>query len=144
TTMTGLSMVPPLVRRAFEGVITGNAGPMKTAVTSIKEFEEDEREALFTLLRRHVARKLDEKAGFDGLRALVENDVTGAASCLAQVILDNPPDNMPPAVGGDIVRLAISKPVAQQALQPAIDRLAKATTTMIGRAVEKALKSTKK
>lgn len=144
TTMTGLSMVPPLVRRAFEGITSGNAGQVRTAVASIKEFDEDEREALFTLLRRHVAQKLDEKAGFDGLRALVESDVAGAATCLAQVFLDNPSDDMPPAVGGDIVRLAATKPAAEQILQPAIERLKKATTTKIGRAVEVALKTTKK
>jgi hypothetical protein len=119
-TFAGLSMVPPVVRRAFESLIADNPAKKKAGVTAAAELTEDEREALLGLLAQQVKSKPTEKAGYDAFRLLIENDVSGAAQGLAQVVPSVPAEAVPAAVGMDLATLSQAKPGVATVLAPAL------------------------
>jgi hypothetical protein len=122
-TFAGLSMVPPVVRRAFESLLADNAAKRKTGATTAAELTEDEREALYGLLGQQIKFKPSEKAGYDAFRVLIENDVSGAANRFAQVLPTVPAEAIPAAVGMDLATLSKAKPAVAAILAPALKRL---------------------
>ena len=98
STLTGLSMVPPIVRRAFDGLMSGKPGKQKASIETIRELPEDDNETLFGLIEQRISQQLNDKGGFDALRKLVEADIGGAARLLAEVLSKYPYKEMPAAV----------------------------------------------
>lgn len=139
STLANVSMVPPIVRRAFEGLLTESTALIGPAIRSVKEFKDAELAALFGLIEQHVKRQPSERSGFNALRQLVEAGINGAGATFSNVLVSNPLDVMPAAVGMDVMTLAAKKPETAPALQPAIDRLMK-SDTKIGKAAQTAKK----
>jgi hypothetical protein len=142
TTLTGLSMVPPLVRRVFESLLSDSSPKRIAGATSAAELTTDEREALFKLLQQNLKSKAREKSGYDAFRLLIERDVSGAAKQFADAILSVPLDVIPAAVGMDLATLSQAKPEANTALEPVLKRLQE-SPTRAGVAAKKA-KTTKR
>lgn len=123
TSLTGLSMVSPHVRRTFESLLSPARTKRDAGLSSLRTFQTDEFNAIFNLLDQHVKHKPREKAGYDAYRFLVENDITGAAQRLAQAVMSVPPDAIPASVGMDLVTLSKAKSKIAQDLSPALHRL---------------------
>ena len=134
--LSGISMVPPIVRRIFEDLISDNKGKRNRAVQETIALDENERMSLLTLFEKHVPRQPKEKQGYDALHALIEKDVDGAPETLVRVLDKCPAESIPPAIGVTLRMLANSKLRLKEILHPAINRLA-ATDSRIGRALKK-------
>lgn len=137
SSMAGISMVPPLVRRAFEGLLGDNASMKKAASSSAKEFDESERDMLFDLLQRNVQKHPDDKLAYDAFRTLVEADLPDSAVRLADSLGEVPPTSIPPAVGMDVVTLIKAKPQLSPTFASVISKL-KDSKSRVGKAIEKA------
>lgn len=136
-------MVPPLVRRVFEQLISGTTPEKGTAAKGAKEFEESERDPLFDLLDRNLKQHPTTKAAYDAYRLLIEAGVSNAASRYASALGEAPPTQIPPAVGTDIDALVKSKPELRGSFSPVIAKLSK-TDTQVGKALAALAKAGKK
>ena len=61
TSLTGLSMVSPLVRRVFESLLSNSPMKRTAAVSDAAGLQDEEREALFRLLNQHIVHKTDRE-----------------------------------------------------------------------------------
>lgn len=136
STFPGLSMVAPIVRSLFNDLISGNSGNInQTIQTAIQELKNDEKVSLLELLVQHIQRHSNDKSGYDILRNLIERDFPGSAEKFNQILLNVPPENIPPAVGIDIFTLIQNKNELGKIFEPSLDKLEQ-TKTMIGRAIK--------
>lgn len=136
SSFSGLSMVPPAVRRVLDGLVSDNTGKRSAAVGLARDLRDDEQAILIDLLEKHVRRHPDEKPGYDGLRVLAQAGITSAAVMLASILRDQPLEPVPAAVGMEVTTLAKTKSDLQPILQPAIERMA-ASSTKVGAAAKK-------
>lgn len=136
STLSDVSMVSPLVRRVLEALVSGNSGKRNTAVKEATQLHEDEKSSLLSHLEEHVHRHPDQKAGYDSLLALIEENIDGAAKTLASVLETCPAQSIPPALAFPFLHIVKQKPELREILQPPIDRLA-SLDTRIGRAIKK-------
>ncbi len=134
STMSDVSMVPPLVRQALESVVSDIPAKRQIGLNATKELHADELAILLSLIVRHVQRHPSEKSGFDGLRLLVENDITGGLNALIDALNVCPADQLPPAVGNDLRMLVQVKPATRNQIDPVIAKL-RETNTRIGAAL---------
>ena len=135
TTFSGLSLVPPIVRRTVEDLTSGNAGRRAPALVAAASMEDTERAALLELLSTQITRHPDAKVGYDAFRALVEHGVMGAASAFGTAARSVPAGRVPPAVGLDLRTLLTAHPGAVPELQPLLDHWGDSIDTPIGRAL---------
>lgn len=135
TTLTGLSMVPPSIRRMFDDLLSSNPSKRKQSLDLAIQLPHEQTEILVGLLEQYVRRQVAEKQGYDVLRGLVEAGVSGAAETLARVLNDLPAETMPPAVGLDVLTLVDAKPTLRDTFKKCIDRLS-GTDTQIGKALK--------
>lgn len=143
SSMSGISMVPPVVRRIFEQLVSGSVPEKNTAAKSAKEFEESDRDTLFDLLDRNLKQHPTTKASYDAYRLLIEAGMSNAASRYASALGEAPPTQIPPAAGTDIDTLVKSKPELGGTLKPVIAKLIK-TDTQVGKALATLAKAGKK
>lgn len=143
SSMSGISMVPPVVRRIFEHLTSGSLPEKNTAATATKGFEESDRDALFDLLDRNLKQHPTTKAAYDAYRLLIEAGLSNAASRYASALGEAPPSQIPPAAGTDIDTLVKSKPELGGTLKPVIAKLIK-TDTQVGKALTALAKAGKK
>jgi hypothetical protein len=134
SSFVGLAMVPPIVRRLLEDLLSGAAPKRNSAMATAKTISEDERASLLDLIEQRITRQLDDKSGFDALRSLIEAGVDGAADRFAGILLHNPLDKVSPAVGMDLVNLRNAKPELREILDPVKEHIGKSQTA-IGKAV---------
>jgi hypothetical protein len=136
TTLTGLSMVPPVVRRTFESLISESPAKRQAGLATAAGLAKDEQEGLFRLLEQSIRSKPREKSGYDVFRLLIEAGVSGAAKNYAQALSSVPLDAIPAAVGMDLSTLSAAKPEVAQALASTLTRLEE-SETRAGAAVQK-------
>ncbi|WAH37046.1 KAP family P-loop NTPase fold protein [Alicyclobacillus dauci] len=134
TTLSGLSMVPPLVRTMLEDLISANPGRMSRAFSEVPKLNPEELAILLDLINKHIARKPDQKVGYDALRGLIERDIAASAEILRRSLSEVPPDAIPPAVGNDLIALLKTKPELVGRFESVMTQL-KSTDTRIGRAL---------
>jgi hypothetical protein len=143
SSMSGISMVPPVVRRIFEHLVSGSLPEKNTAATATKGFEESDRDALYDLLDRNLKQHPTTKAAYDAYRLLIEAGLPNAASRYASALGEAPPTQIPPAAGTDIDTLVKSKPELGGTLKPVIAKLIK-TDTHVGKALAALARAGKK
>ena len=135
STFSGISMVPPIVRRILEGLISDNSGKRNAAIEGTVDLNEDEKNSLLTQLEEHVYRHPDQRQGYDALIALIEKGFDGAAEKLSYILGKVPDKSIPPAIGFPLSTLA-RKPELITILQPAIEKLV-ATKSRISTTLKK-------
>jgi hypothetical protein len=143
STMSGLSMVPPLVRRLFENLIGVNPTVRSAAVTGAATLSEGEREILFDLLARAILRNPAEKSASDCFRALIEANIPDSAKRYAAAVNNAPESDLNPAIGTDIDTLSKSKSQLRSIFEPVLAKLEN-SNTRVGAAVKAARKPTRK
>ncbi len=137
STFTGLSLMPPLVRRVLEDLLSDNAGRRNAAATSASNLGDTERGLLLDAVRQQVVRHPDRKQGYDALRLLVERDVPDALEMLAEAASGVPVKVVPANVGLDLRTLAAGKPATAERLNAVIERwTASGDSTMVGRGLK--------
>jgi hypothetical protein len=143
STMSGISMVPPLVRRLFEGLVGANPSTRAAAVTGAASLSDAERAILYELLDRNVQRSPADKSGYDAFRALVEARVADSAKHFATTLTNAPHTEIPPAVGTDVDTLAKSNSQLRPIFEPVLSKLEK-SSGRVGAAVKAARKPKQK
>jgi hypothetical protein len=143
SSMSGISMVPPLVRRVFEQITSGTVPEKATAAKSAKEFEDGERDALLDLLDRNLKQNPSVKAAYDAYRLLIEAGVSNADTRYASALSETSPSQIPPAAGMDVHTLVKSKPALRTSFSSVMEKLKK-TDTQVGKALAAAAKAGKK
>ncbi len=78
STLTGVQMVSPLVRRLFDQFIGENEGEQHIAARDAANLNESEREALLQLLQEQVERHPDQLSGPAALTLLADQKLEGA------------------------------------------------------------------
>jgi hypothetical protein len=136
SSMSGVSMIPPLVRRIFDGLISGNASLKTQSSANAKELDGVDRGMLLDLLQRNVKQHPSEKAAYDAFRSMIEANVADAAQRFALTIGEVPFSEMPPAAGVDLDTLAKAKPELGPVFQKVIQKL-RESDTKVGKALEK-------
>ena len=121
STLANVSMVPPIVRRAFEGLLTESTAVIPPAIRSVKEFKDAELAALFSLIEQHVKQQPGDRSGYYALCQLAYAGTNGAAANLSNVLVANPLDVMPAAVGMDVMTLALDEALVGDRFEEAFD-----------------------
>ncbi|MCK8488268.1 KAP family NTPase [Paenibacillus sp. MBLB2552] len=134
STLSGVSMIPPLVRTILDDILSSNAGKMRPAVESALKLNADDRILLLNLIEKHIQRNPDQKVGYDALRGLIEKDVVESIESLTRTLFNVPAGAIPPAVGSDLTALNRSKPMLKEHFEPVMNHL-RSTETRIGRAL---------
>jgi hypothetical protein len=137
STFAGVTMVPPIVRTVLEGLVSGQAPKRNAAVQTGKGLKADELGALYRLIEQRITNKPDEASSWEALRVLADSLVDGAAESFASMLINQPPNPIPPQVGLAVVNLHNDRPNLRSTLRPAIDHLA-ATPTRVGKAIQSA------
>ena len=135
STLSGLSLIPPVVRRVLDDLLSGNAGKGKAAASAAVALEADHRDLLLDALSTHLIRQPDKKIGFDAVRALVEAGMLDAIQAVVDAAPRIATDRVPPAVGMDLKTLVNAHPAIQPKVQPILDKWAE-TATQVGRALK--------
>jgi hypothetical protein len=136
SSMAGLSMVPPIVRRTFENLVSANVPQRHTAARNAADLSEPERDQLFDLLEQSIHKKPAEKAGYDGFRQLVESGVANAPNRMAAAILDVLTSQVPAAVGTDLDTLVKAKTELAGVFETVLNKWKADGDTRVGRALK--------
>ncbi len=134
STLSDVTLVPPFIRQLFDDLISDKPGRISTALHSTHEISTDEIDLLLALFEHHVEQYPDDKKGYDGLRLLIENDISKSAEMLAKLLTSIPPDSIPPAVGVDLLILIKVKPNLEDIFKSPLDYL-RTTKSMIAAAL---------
>lgn len=134
STLSDVTLVPPFIRQLFDDLISDKPGRISTAIQSSHGISTDEIDLLLDLFEQHVEQYPDDKKGYDGLRLLIENDISKSAEMLAKLLTSIPPDSIPPAVGVDLLILVKAKPNLEDIFRSPLDYL-RTTKSMIAAAL---------
>ena len=144
STMAGLAMVPPVVRRTFENLITDKVPQRQAAVKSAAELSESERDQLFDLLEQNIHQKPAEKLGYDAFRHIVDSGLANSAKRMAAALVGAPAIQVPAAVGTDLDTLVKSKPELKTTFETLLNKWKAADDTRVGRALKTTTKPASK
>jgi hypothetical protein len=137
STFTGVAMLPPVVRAILDGLTSDVAPKRNSAKETAKLLKADEMSLLLDALVQRIARQPEDPTSYNALFHLIELDRQGAAKVLVSTLLQRPLDNVPPAVGMQLMTLYKSKPELIGILEPARDHLVK-SDTRVGKAAKAA------
>lgn len=140
STLTGVSMVSPLVRRLFNQLIGENDGEQHIAAREAIKLDEGEQENLLQLLRQQVERYPEQLSGPAALTLLVEEKLEGAAPTLFAAIRNTNPNLLDPGVAFRIQALGKADPSCKDSTHKLLEELAHEDKTKIGKAAARALK----
>ena len=135
STISGMSLVPPLVRRILEDLVSVISNKRIAAMKSAKSLVEEEAEMLFDLLHRNAKQNSNQKTSYDAYRVLIEGKVSGASEQYSKTLDAVPATEIPPAVGSDLLTLIKSHPSCRPFLENTIDSL-KSDETKIGKMIK--------
>jgi len=141
STLAGVNMVSPLVRRLFDNLLGENEGEQHIAVRGVANLDETEREALLQLLRQPVERHPDQLNGPDALYRLTQDKVEGAAQTLFTSIKNANANRLAPAIAFRVQELGKAEPSLADSSRSLLEYLQDKKGTGIGRAATSALNS---
>jgi len=134
STLSGVAMVPPVVRQVAELLLSGKVVMRNQALKLAKECTEKEIELLLGLLKNQTSRQPGSKENFNAIRALIDADMSGAAETLADIIASGPLKAMPASVGMDLNVLLKQKTQLGPVFKAAAQKLRESSDTRIGKA----------
>lgn len=98
STLAGVNMVSPLVRRLYTTITEGNDGEQEVAAKEAQSLEDSDREALLGLLQQHLSRHPSELIGYNALLKLADSGVSGAARLLLDTVKNGSADSIPAGI----------------------------------------------
>ncbi len=135
---TGLTMLSPVVRTIFDGLISPNEGERQIAARSSKELNSQEVAELLRVLDQQVRREVEGRAGVDGLLTLIEAGIPGAAQALVAALGSVAPSNLEPSIVYDMQRLLTEKKLNRAEVLQLVNPWSE-TQTMVGAAAKRVL-----
>lgn len=102
STLIGVNMVAPIVRRLFDSLVSDNAGEQELATQEAKTLGEPDRESLLGLLQQQIKSHPDQSIGYDALTKLARNKVERAGNVLLKTTREISVNEIPPAVASKI------------------------------------------
>jgi hypothetical protein len=139
STLAGIEMVSPIVRRLFDQLMAENEGEQYIAVREVLKLEETDQLTLLGLLKQQVESHPDQMSGPDALFKLAEHDLSGAAEALFASISDAPHKLLAPGIAFKIETLGKKHTAFADPAKTLLRRLS-GKETKIGKAAEKSLK----
>jgi hypothetical protein len=140
STLVGVQMVSPLVRRLFDQLTGDNEGEQHMASRNALRLEAPEREALLELLRQQVERHPDRLSGPVALTLLTEKKVEGAAATLFAALTSADADALDPGVAFRLQTLGKSDSALVDGTRRVLEHLRGKKGTKVGKAAELSLK----
>lgn len=136
STLSGLSMVSPIIRRILDDLVADNPGKRPVGAKAAKALQEEEQRVLFGFVKKHVLRHPDRKTSYDAIVALIDAGINGSVEVLAQVLHECPAETIPAAMGVVVLGLMQANASVRKILEPEVIRLEK-TDTILGRSIKK-------
>lgn len=140
STLAGMNMVSPLVRRLFDQLISNNTGEQGTAVREASKLDDTYRESLLQLLQQQIERYPDKIIGAQSLYLLAEINLTGAAQTLFKALRNVDSAKLDPGIAHRLKALRIKYPDLRADINNLLTALIGDKKTRIGRAAEEALR----
>ncbi len=140
STLIGVNMVSPLVRRLFDQLIGENRGEQIMAARETAKLQEIEQEALLQLLQQQVERHPDRLEGPAALAMLIEENIVLAVTVLSTALHNTDATSLDPGIAQRILNLGKSKPDLGQWATDLLDYLKGRIGTRVAKAAEIALK----
>ena len=140
STLSGVSMVSPTVRRLFDSMMSDNKGEQKVAVKETGGLTETERVELLGMLRRQVERHPDQSVALDALLALAEQSLVGAASTFIEALKSSVRSQLAAGAAYRLKTLSNIKGEHQTDALALLEQFGKDSSSLVGRAAAKALK----
>lgn len=134
STLSGVSLIPPAVRRVLDDLLSGSAGKVKAAAGLAATFETDQQAILFDALGTQLERQPESKIGYDAVRQLVESGLSDAITVLTDAASSIPPEKVPAAVAMDLQTLMNAHQSIKSRTQAVLSTWAQ-TDTKVGRAL---------
>jgi len=98
STLAGVNMVSPLVRRLYTSITEGNDGEQEVAAKDAQSLEDSDREALLGLVQQHLSRNPSELTGYNALLKLAASRLPGAARLLLDTVKNGSADSTPAGI----------------------------------------------
>ncbi len=135
-TMTGITMVPPVVRTNFEALL--KHPKIDSLIPEITKLTPDELLTLLGLFEQRISLRPKDKKCYDILRTMGEHNIQSALEQLSNILTSRPLDDVPAAVGMDIVTLSNARPEFDHILKPLITHLT-SSNSKAGKAAQDAV-----
>lgn len=139
STLAGVNMVSPLVRRLFDQLTGDNDGEKNIAVREATDLDSTEREALLLLLQQQVERYPDRIVGAEALSRLAANKFAGAAQALFVAVKNAPLLQMEPGIANRIQMLGKDDQSLATVTTEILTYLANHSETKVGKAAARFL-----
>jgi hypothetical protein len=140
STLTGLTMVSPFIRRLFDQFLTGNKGEKRSAARASSELEERERGVLVQLLQQQIERYPDRTEAPEALRILaIEHNMKDAGQALLTAAKNAPTHDLTPSIAYKIKEIAEYDQNLKEEGLALLQGLAGNEKTKIGQAAKKAM-----
>ena len=140
STLSGTSLIPPIVRTAFSDILSENNTISNKAVETVKSLTDEERVAFLDLLETHIKRRTEDTAGYKAFDKLIRNDVPGGVEAFVSALSTAPIESVPPSFGYELAKLIKEKPDVKSKFDQVIQRLTY-KKSRIKSALEKALET---
>jgi hypothetical protein len=140
STLSGVTMVAPIVRRLFESLVSENKGERQLALKECKQLEEPESRELLSMLGRQIERFPDQGAAFDSLLALAEAGIAEAGEVMVGAIKKVPRARLQAGTAYRLKTLASVKGPHQASAAELLEDLSRDEKSALGRAAAKARK----
>jgi len=137
STLSGVTMVAPIIRRLFDDLTSDNKGEQNAAVKACADLTEIEQQALLAMLERQIERHPDHTPSQNALLMLAEAKMAGAGMTLVMALKSSPPQQLQPASAYRLKTLATIDGDHQSESLSLLATWAKDTTTQVGRAAAK-------
>lgn len=141
STLAGVNMVSPLVRRLYTSITEGNDGEQEVAAKEAQSLEDSDREALLGLLQQHLSRHPSELTGYNALLKLADAKVSGAARLLLDTVKNGSADSIPAGIAMKLKFLGQGDGTLKEEITRLLtDHVEASPQTAFGRAAKTALK----
>jgi len=141
STLSGLTLVSPLIRHLFDQLVSDNKGEMILACKEAANLGETERQVLLQLLQQHLERHPDRKEASEALRNLaIDHKIDAAALTLFAAVKNASATHLLPGVAERIKEIANFHPRFKDQGYNLLQELAGKDSTRVGKAAQIALK----
>jgi hypothetical protein len=140
STLSGVTMVAPIVRRLFDSLTSSNKGEQKVAVKEVGNLGESERGDLLAMLQHQIQRHPEQLESVDALISLGQAGISGAITALVAVLKNCASAELQPGIAYRVKALLSMAGAHQTDAQGLLELWSKDTKTQLGRAAAKQLK----
>jgi len=134
TTLSGISMVPPIIRKTFEELISDETANHTKAIELIESFDEVELSHLYGLFENKIRTEPEELNAFKAMEFLCRKKVPQSTNVLAELLSKTPAEKIDPTFGLLLLQLLESNPDIDDSLTTVVESL-RGTETRIGAAL---------